>query len=288
MNLIAQPPSSEAECLFGWRSDSADGSLLSRGQGAGRATMKRLAGTSGWRGWALDGPRTPATKPSEIFAHNHQLAGPLKFVRNGSRSVICRADLPVEVLDAPAEFDVTTGRSSSPLIGWGEMISAISRGKTCETEHPLPTDQIVADLERNGWVASVDGEAVQVTLTLPQMFHQVTIQRDRSSGTRLGCELVDLTGFSPLCRRAAIELAHAANDRLQLVRYATTGPAGQLLFAEVHLSNARIPGIWLEMALEAIGTAIALSARELAALRDSGLAELTVDWLLAQSRKEDL
>ena len=98
------------------------------------------------------------------------------------------------------------------------------------------------------------------------------------AGTRVWAELARLADWPDLPRRAALELAQAANERLHLVRLAMLeqSPA-ETLIAELCIGSARVPGIWLTVALECVQAAVSMCARETAALRDPNLAELILD-----------
>jgi hypothetical protein len=135
---------------------------------------------------------------------------------------------------------------------------------------------MLEEIKRLGWVGSVDEGQLNVHINTPGVFRKVRVESG-TGGIRIVADLADLTGYSKPCLQAALRLAHEANARLPLVRMSTDDEhAPHVVRAEVSWGAASIPGAWLSTALEVVEGAIALSAREMAALRDPELAQLVL------------
>ena len=158
-------------------------------------------------------------------------------------------------------------------MAWVRLLTALVGGDAPAEAPPWKPEELAPLLEANGWAASAGEGAVRVSVALPGLFRQILV----AAGTRLRCELVDLHGWPAVSRRAALALAAAANDRLTLARFTVEGrEAAETLAAEIDLASLPVPGPWLDVALEAMHTAVGLTARELSALRDPELAHWTL------------
>jgi hypothetical protein len=233
-----------------------------------------------WETWYLAGGAVSGVPLEQLLVRNGRLAGPGKFVLQANGASCCRFDVPRGL-----RHDQTAAEHA--VQAWAEAVTAIAMGSALE---PAPggksPEVLAAFLSEKGWSATAADGGVRVSLSLPGLFRQITVEAARVTCTRLQAELVDLAGWPEPCRRAAFRFAHAANVRLRLVRLALSSEsAAEPLLAEIHLASAQVPGTWLEVAMEALAAALALSARELSALRDPELAQ----WFLAATAagKED-
>jgi hypothetical protein len=210
---------------------------------------------------------------------NAALPGPCKFIRRPEGTVVCRADLPRAVLGGEEIPDDEAG--SNPAAVWVAALTAMLGGEPVTAPALVaPPAEIAALLEANGWVVAAADGVVRISIALPGLFRQTVLDTRSPGATRCWCELVDLKDWPDVCRTAALALAGAANDRLVLTRFALERRAeAEPLFAEINLASLPVPGAWLDVALEAMHTAIALTARELSALRDPELAQ----WALTAS-----
>ncbi len=266
----------------GWQREGAAGWSLATTHGP--AHLRMQPGASDWQAWSVHGGALLRTSNSRLLRDNRRLAGPWKFVR-GRPGPSCRADLPAELLDSQPESDGVFGATPHPVETWAEMLTGLLRGQDLSPSAPAASTDLAAALVKQGWSAASDDGTVRVHIPLPGVFHQVAITQTEA-GTRLTCSLVDLADYSAVSRHAALLLAHQANARLRLVRFAVEVRDRQRwLQAEIDLSRARVPGAWLDVALPAMQTAIHLTARELAALRDPELAAWTLA-AQANGRKE--
>jgi len=188
-------------------------------------------------------------------------------------------DLPVDFAGprADVQFDslaAITRPAFSPLDTWVNDTTALASAMHPEIA-PLDPESIAGALNEQGWVASVDGDCVRITMTFPNLFRQVFVSSDAESGNRIRTELVQVAGWPKRSYRAAMNFAREVNRRLHLARISMAGePERPVLLAEVHLGSAPLPGPWLEIGLETIRAMISLSAKQLPALRDPKLAEL--------------
>jgi hypothetical protein len=177
-----------------------------------------------------------------------------------------RFDCPREAF---SQHDEADPQARKPLAAWVSDLSAVADGEPI-AEQPFDAAEVTAALEKDGWPAVDADGGVRVSVPLPGLFRQITLH-----GPRLQCELLDLEGTEDECRRAALHLAAVANDRLRLARFALL-PPGRLV-AGVHLGSLGVSGAWLGGALEALRAAVAMTAREFAALRgDRELAGLVL------------
>jgi hypothetical protein len=229
---------------------------------AGPAVLWVRPAAGGWEEWFLQGGAVPA---GDLLTENPRLGGPAKLVRD-QQGGLCRCDLPRELMDADMPAD------SHPLDSWLRDVTALADGSPAKPVPPAETPEaLAARLEKAGWAAAAAKGQVRLSVSLPGLYRQIVL-----TGPRLGCELADLAGAAEPCRQAVLRFAAAANRRLRLARFALAPT--EVLMAEVHLGSAGVPGAWLEWALEALHTAVELTARELSALRgDPELAR----WFLA-------
>jgi hypothetical protein len=122
----------------------------------------------------------------------------------------------------------------------------------------------------------VEDGRVFVHISRANLFKQVAVDQNGRGGV-VSVELADWDALPDESKHAAWKLAHAANARLPLVRFSIDAEAHpRRLSAEVHFGRALIPGAWLTTALEAVETAVALTAQEFSALRDPELARLVL------------
>lgn len=253
----------------GWHPDSG-ATRWRRQTPVGPATLIRRRGSAGWEEWDLWGGAVPNSGP---LAANAAVAGPGKLVRGADGGCHWRSELPREAIGRHDETDPEVRE----LVGaWARDISAVADGEPVG-EAPFDPGVVAAELEKSGWPAVAADGVVRVSVPLPGLFRQMTLD-----GARLRCELADLDGVEDECREAALYLAAVANDRLRLARFALLpdAPAGRLV-AEVHLGSLGVSGAWLGGALESLHAAVALTAREFAALR--GDRELAVLVLAARA-----
>ncbi|MBI3469184.1 MAG: hypothetical protein HY000_39780 [Planctomycetes bacterium] len=234
---------------------------------------------SGWEEWFANGGAVPRSCAAALLADHARWPAPCKLVRLPDGSVACRADVPSELMSVPLEQWSMTGAVAPkhPLDSWAAAFTALVSGRAGPPpEGTMPAsaaEELVAALETAGWSASAADGAVRVSMHLPGVYREVSIDVDPAHGTRCWAELVQLGGWPDECRRAATELALDANDRLHLARFVMLAePDGDRIIVEINLGSAWIPSAWLDVALETVRTAVALTARELTALRDPELA----------------
>jgi hypothetical protein len=268
---------------FGWEPDGPGQWVHDTPHGP--AVLWHLVEVGDWRQFALEGGAVPRMATKQVLAENSRLFGPVKLVARTGRHTLCRADLPEEFAGLARERSVElTGAaggsltSQDPRHAWASAVTAVATGEfrgLCESS---PPDEAVADrLGQAGWTTSLDDGCLNVHLHMPGLYRQVSVEIEDGLGAIVATDLLPLDGVKGSWRKAAVHLAHQANVRLPLVRYAIkqgTGPP--VLRAEVHLGSAPVSGVWLPTALEAIETAVTLTARELQALRDRELAELVL------------
>jgi hypothetical protein len=273
MSTHQQPPRSPANRLaqHGWKPSR---SRWRRHTSFGCAQAWCADVTSGWEAWLFQGGALPCPAGADLLKSNAQIAAPCKLVRS-TDGVVTRADVPVELTGEAADH---------PLDAWARAITAAAAGEwdgldgdgLDEPGTPLAAPELVAWLEKTGWAASLADDVVRVSVQLPGAFREIVLESGRAA-LRLWVELVDWTDWPAPSRRAATELALQANDRLYLARFSVAADSsGGRLIAEVYVPQAPMPGPWLELGLETTWAAVALTARELVALRDPELASLTL------------
>lgn len=295
--------------LRGWAPGKADRwqhptPIPLKGERKGRPLLHCRHGGSQWETWlvlrgAIVPPATDVAPGEGVLIANAKLAGPGKFVDTAALpqgqgaaargAIDCRFDLPRELLGHQGDGNFSD--IAYPIDSWAKDVTALATG-TARPARAAAPDVVSVHmlLDKAAWpTTSADG-LLRISTPLPGLFRQILIDVAGAHGPRLWCELVDLAGWPAHCRQAAIHLALAANARLRLVRFALVGQASNLshdsdrletcptsLVAEVVLGSARVPGAWLDVALECLHSAVVLSARELSALRDPELA----NWYLA-------
>jgi hypothetical protein len=142
---------------------------------------------------------------------------------------------------------------------------------------PVSAAAIVGELKQAGWSASVDDGQAVVHLQMPGVYRQLRLEHDQPAGVKLAADLIDLSDLEDECLRAILLLAQEANARLPLVRMAVAeSPKCITLRAEVSFGIAQISGSLLLHALHVFESAVALTARELEALRDAELVRLVL------------
>lgn len=263
----------------GWTYRGGDPGKWGRKAGKGSPALTCRDVSSDWQAWDLTGAAIScATK--QRLAVNASLPALCKFTDLPDGSPGCRFDLPIELLRNTQEADPAQGISSpGPLQAWAQAVTAAATGRPAKKTKlaSLSSEELVQWLENHGWPSSTENEIVLVNVPLPGLFCQIAVDSGCPLGTRLWCQLVEMSSWSDVCRDAARAFATVANQRLRLVRLASVaGASGELLQAEIIVPTTQIPGVWLEVALESLHVAIRLTARELAALRDPELAKLTL------------
>jgi len=242
---------------------------------AGEAVLSRspASSQSGWSGWCLESPHLPVCQRSDLFAANGGLPGPWKFVLASNGAIECRSDIPHDVLVTDDTIDLATGKTFSPMETWVESVTALAKGEAFELDAPKPNaGDVVTWLKERGFVASLENEAVRVTVPLTGSFREVAVDWQDGGGVHLSAELGRLADWEETSKKAASDFLHEANRRLKLVRIAehaeTLGLRMEARFC------APGPGVWLQSALEALCTGMALVVQPLASLRDPRVADM--------------
>ncbi len=242
----------------------------------GEAVLERQPANaqSGWTEWILDSPHLPKPEPQGVFSANRQIEGPWKFVVTPAGEVICRGDFPREANVTDDAFDLAAGRTWSPLEFWAESATHIAQtGSSSLVDAPKPpAPALVHWLKEHGFVASADGEAVKVTVPLSGTFREVAVDWGQDGNVRLQAEIGRLAGWPESSRAAAEDFLEEANRRLRLVRVAQ--PGEEKVYCLEACFCAPGPGVWLQSALDALCTGMALLVQPLAALRDPGVADM--------------
>lgn len=286
----------EAFRRFGWKQPAADPSRFILIGARGPLRLRRTQVNRDWVRFSLDARHLKPEGQSALRA-NVALPGPWKLATTGGVTRL-RADFPralQECGSAAGDWKVPAMRETAcPVTDWVDDVSAYvidgtNTVRQDEGEVPSAAD-ITAYLEKCGWAAAVDGDVTRVTITLPRLFRHVTVDHAAPVGPRFRVELADLSDWPESCRRAAFLMAGSANDRLPLVRFAVTGEGpSERLVAEVRPGRTpRLPGVWCDLALTALRSAVALCARELAALREPELAQLVLAGQPAQNGKGEV
>lgn len=228
---------------------------------------------SSWQEWSLTTPEILTPDLGAIFAANRQLLGPWKFVTASDGQILCRGDIPSDVLVTDDSFDLATGQTSSPLECWAEATTALAKGSGISSQHPKPALQNLVDwLKEHGFVASADGNTVKVTVPLSGAFREITIDWQENGFAHLSAEMARLEKWEEPSARAAADLLHEANRRLRLARIGLI-PETKTYSMEVCV-RAPGPGAWLQSALEALCTGMALVYQPLAWLWDQSVADM--------------
>lgn len=248
----------------------------------GDALLEQIALHDEWRHLQLSGSAAPKSKKADVLQNNVNLFGPAKFVARTKRQPICRFDVPENLSGWVTHGGDWNGalHTLDPFRGWAGVVTA------CVTDPrnlrrfrgsfpPAADNESIAEEIRNcGWAATVDEGEIRIHMQLPGVFRQVRVEQIESTPVKVAADLVELKELSSDSLKAIDRLANEANGRLPLVRFAVKeNGSNPVLRAEVHLGCALIPGAWLAASLEVIETAIALTARELEALRDPELAK---------------
>jgi hypothetical protein len=249
------------------------------------ARLRYISSQGDWLHFLLEGGAIGSPAPKQVLAQNGRLYGPLKYVARKRREATCRADLPREFPSAGrdrrvklSDLDGDAMQTQDPRAAWCRAITAAATGQN----DPLPVmsppdEEVVEQLCRAGWSASLDEGRLHVHLHMPGLFRQVSVEITDPPGFKVVADLMELDGVGGAWRRSVLKLARQANDRCPLVRVTldeNTSPS--VLRAEVHVGCAPISGVWLPTALAVVEAAVTLTAHPMQALRDRELAELVL------------
>lgn len=260
---------------FGWQ---AVGRLpsefhLPTETGSAVLRMSQASSQSAWKAWWLISPNIDLPHGHEMFSANRDLHGPWKFVSDHAGEVHLRGDVPRDVLITDDAFDLATGQTSSPLECWAEATTAMAQGLEMSNPQPKPSSQSVVDwLKERGFVASVDADKAKVTVPLSGAFREVTVQWNENGLANLSAEVGRLEKWPESSITAALDFLHEANRRLRLARIVQA--AESKTYAMEVCFRAPGPGVWLQSALEALCTGMALVVQPLASLRDQSVADM--------------
>jgi len=289
--MIAAPDTSLRslpECLThcGWQGTDRLNSQFRLETPAGDAWLKRFpsASQSDWTAWMMESPHRPVPDPEHLLAANRELQGPWKFTTSIDGTPICRGDLPRDAFVTDDTFDLAKGRSWSPLECWAKTATALAQGNAPDPEYTKPGREQLTDwLKEAGYVASPDEDSVKVTVPLSGSFREITIHWQDGGMVHLWAEVGRLTDWPQASLTAAEDFLHEANRRLRLVRIT------ELKEALVPVLETRLsvpgPGAWLQAALDALCTGVALVVQPLASLRDPGVADMLLAGKTAKSKE---
>ena len=254
---------------------------LATPEGECRLRKRHASSPSAWAEWILESPHLPVS--ASVFSANHRIDGPWKLITSGTGEIRFRGDMPREALVTEDSFNLITGKASSPLECWVETTTAIAKGLPTSAEFGKPAmEHLVQWLKEHGYVASTDGSSVRVTVPLAGTFREVAIDWQESGMVRLTTEIGRLENWPEPSVEAAVDFLHEANRRLRLVRIAR--PGEEKLFSMEACFCAPGPGVWLQSAVDAFCTGMALVVSPLAALRDPGVADML---LAGRSAKDE-
>ncbi len=246
----------------------------------GNAFLMEVSHRDHWRQFQLTGGTTPRSTNSRVLQDNFGLFGPAKLIARPGDCPICRLDVPEELTASIGEsiafsedFQVLDAR-----VAWAQAVTALATGNfQPEKAAPASDAAIVAQLKQAGWSASVDDGRAIIHLQMPGVYRQLRIEYDQPVGVKLATDLIDIFDLKDECLRAMLLLAQEANARLPLVRMAVAESSQSItLRAEVSFGAQLIAGSLLLDSLHVFETAVALTARELEALRDAELARLVL------------
>lgn len=260
---------------IGWKESDRLQSLFTFHTPEGDALLKCLPGSSqsAWTVWSLQSPHVPTPDPDQIFAKNRELQGPWKFVADIEGQIRCRADVPRDVFVTDDSFDLATGQTWAPLQCWTEATTLLASGGSPTFEHAKPTPTSLVDwLKEKGFVASSDQESVRVTVPLSGTFREIAVNWQDGGLVHLSADLGRLSDWPEASRQAGMDFLQEANRRLRLVRIVER--EDRLAFSMEASFCAPGPGVWLQSALDALCTGMALVVTPLASLRDSGVADM--------------
>ncbi len=256
----------------GWN-ERTDGRVWQRPTAHGMAQVQHVSDRGTWRHFAVSGGALPTIEGPAILAANRRLAGPLKFVSLGGSRAGCRLDLPETIAAERHDVGQAFDAIERPFDLLARAVDAVVRDTdpalAPAARTPESTSRLLADA---GYSASVDGESVHVHITHNGVYRQVHIGR-----ARVSAEIVNLDGYGSGSRTAAHLLVQQANERLPLVRFSLADEGPAIVFAEIDWGKVPISGAWLNLSIACIDAAIALTARELEAVRDPQLGELAVN-----------
>lgn len=262
----------------------------------GPMRMRRSHVDRNWTFFTIGG-RSVQPVGTTLLHANAGLPGPWKFVAGPFGAPLLRADFP-RILEIDGADDCGDrplfDRQPSPVEAWvndlSDFMALGNSQREPAKESAATTAEIATYLEQRGWAAAADGDVTRVMVTLPNACRHILVEDAGRECPRIRAEMLDLAGWPAVCRRAAWELALTANTRLPLVRFSITGTdETEKLQAEVRLGTApRLPGVWLETAVESLRNAVAQCTRELAALREPELAHLVLAGQSAQQTKGEL
>ena len=259
----------------GWQPRDRLRSVFTLDTDSGEAVLSRLPALSKsqWNSWTLESPFLPIPDLQELFAANREIQGPFKFTVTGEDEILCAGDVPREALVTEDSYDLGSGRSSSPIECWARSATALAKGETPALDHAKPTAESQVEwLKEHGYVASCDREAVKVTVPLTGTFREITVSFEDGRMVHLSAEIGRIKDWPAPSREAAVDFLGEANSRLRLIRIAEADEPF------VYRMEARFcapgPGVWLQAALDAFCTGMALVVQPLATLRDPGVADM--------------
>lgn len=248
--------------------------------GASQAILLFAAHRDPWRQFFLSGGAIPPTSPDRMLSDNAHLPGPAKFVLRDDRTPAVRLDISDAAATASSSAAYTLDHLSSEFAAenrWAQAITACVNGQPQPAAVITQPHAIIAEIKHAGRTASLEEESIHVHLQLPGIYRKVTLEVGGDGEVNLTTVLVELTEYNDVARTAVMLMVRAANQRLPLVRFVhRESEQPPSIRAEVCFGRALIPGGWLRVSLQAIEHAIALTARELEALRDPALAELVL------------
>lgn len=263
-----------ADC--GWQTDGQRSWRLSTRHGD--ALLSEAGDRDSWRQYRLVGGAVPKPACNLVLHDNYHLFGPAKLVVRAGGPPVCRLDVPdgLEKSSAGLPWGDHGLDALDAYAAWAEAVSACATGDYGQDRPAsLPDESVADELQRAGWSTSWDDGLLHVHVQLPGVYRQLAIEHRPPVGVKLATELVRLDGLDDQCVEAMLVLAAEANARLPLVRMAIEdGTEGGALRAEVGFGRRLIAGALLAAALDAVETAVAMTARELEALCDPELARL--------------
>ena len=266
-----EPNIGPALCQFGWQ--ALQPGVWQRSTPRGPVRLERVAQHALWDYYAISSSVLPTVTRGRHLRDNVELAGPAKFVAIG-RNVICRCDVPSSL---PAGKRTSVSSFDAAPVDAAYWVRSINERVTDVPVAPVEDVDLECVrrlIDETGRTVSRDAARLLIHVQQPGAFCQIRFERD---ARRCWCFVADLLEVgntrSRICR-AATRLASEANRRLPGVRFVFAGRPQSTLRCEVCFGRTMVPSDWLAAALEAVDTAIALTLRELQALRDPALARL--------------
>jgi hypothetical protein len=158
--------------------------------------------------------------------------------------------------------------SDPPFATFVRAIESVIEGNPTDATANLLMEPTAEALRDAGYAVSVEGQLLQIHVNYGGVYRQIQIE---SGG--VSAEIVKLAGYGAASRRSALLLIHEANQRLPLVRFSLQNNA---VVAEVRWAATPIPAAWLHVSIACVDAAIALTARELEAVRNPQLGEVVL------------